>query len=214
MDFVKQRKQLIGHLVNSGYIKSDKVKRAMLKVPRENFVLPEYKDEAYVDIALPIVGGATISQPLVHAATLEALQIKDGEKVLEVGAGSGIVLAYLKELVGPRGKIFGVEISKEVFDFAKKNLKKTGYFDKVTLINADGSKGLPEQAPFDKIVVSAAAGEIPKKPIDQLKPEGVMVIPLGASPDYQELVLVKKTRDKKLVKENLMGVVFMQLQEK
>src|SRR3972149_2483181 len=119
MDFVKQRKQLIGHLVNSGYIKSDKVKRAMLKVPRENFVLPEYKDEAYVDIALPIVGGATISQPLVHAATLEALQIKDGEKVLEVGAGSGIVLAYLKELVGPRGKIFGVEISKEVFDFTK-----------------------------------------------------------------------------------------------
>lgn len=214
MKFEKQRKEVIEHLERMGYIKDPKIKKAMLKVKREDFVDPRYKLDAYVDTPLPIPGGQTISAPHMHSIFLSALKLKPGDKVLEVGAGSGILLAYIKEVVGPKGKVIGVEIVPEAYEFAKKNLEKTNYSKKVKLVLGDGSVGLPEEAPFDKIVCSATCPEIPKPWIEQLKPGGIIVAPVGDPHGHQELVYLEKTKEGKIVKKNLGGVVFVPLRGK
>ncbi|MEM5829304.1 MAG: protein-L-isoaspartate O-methyltransferase [Candidatus Aenigmatarchaeota archaeon] len=214
VDLDKQRKEMIQFLENCGYIKYPAVKRAMLKVKREDFVPPEYRDQTYSNTPLPIPGNVTISAEHIHAIFLSALKLKPGEKVLEIGAGSGILLAYMKEIVGEKGEVYGIEIIPETYEFAKKNLKRTGYWDKVKLILGDGSKGLPKYAPFDKIVSSAAPKErIPKAWIDQLKPGGILVTPLG--PTYkQDLICLEKAKDGRIIKKNLGPVVFVELIEK
>jgi protein-L-isoaspartate(D-aspartate) O-methyltransferase len=150
----------------------------------------------------------------MHAIFLSALKLKPGDKVLEIGAGSGILLAYMKEIVGKKGKVFGIEIVRETYEFAKKNLKKTGYWNKVKLILGDGSKGLPKFAPFDKIISSASpTRDIPKAWLYQLKLGGILVTPMG--PVYsQELVYLEKTKEGKIVKKNLGPVIFVELVEK
>ncbi|MEM5836557.1 MAG: protein-L-isoaspartate(D-aspartate) O-methyltransferase [Candidatus Aenigmatarchaeota archaeon] len=214
MDLDKQRKEMVQFLENCGYIKYPAVKAAMLKVKREDFVLPEYRDKAYSNVPLPIPGNMTISAEHMHAIFLSVLNLKPGEKVLEIGAGSGILLAYMKEIVGEKGEVYGIEIIPETYEFAKKNLKKTGYWNKVKLVLGDGSKGLPEFAPYDKIVSSAAPRErIPKAWVDQLKPGGILVTPLGP-PYSQDLICLEKTKDGKIKKKNLGPVVFVELIEK
>jgi len=195
-------------------MKYQAVKRAMFKVKREDFVSPEYKATAYSNTPLPIPGGVTISAEHMHAIFLSALKLKLGDRVLEIGAGSGILLAYMKEIVGEKGKVFGIEIIPETYEFAKKNLKKTGYWNKIKLILGDGSSGLPKFAPFDKIISSASpVGKIPKAWLDQLKPEGILVTPLG--PTYsQDLIYLEKAKDGKIIKKNLGPVVFIELVEK
>src|SRR3989344_5896414 len=150
-DFVKQRRNVVTSLERLGYLTDPAVRRAMLKVRREDFVPEEYLASAYIDTPLPIPGGGTISAPHMHAISLSALKLERGEKFLEVGAGSGILLAYAKEVVGKGGKVFGIEFNKESYEFAKENLKRAGYAKKVTLIHGDGSQELPEKSPFDKI---------------------------------------------------------------
>jgi protein-L-isoaspartate(D-aspartate) O-methyltransferase len=145
---------------------------------------------------------------------MSALKLKQGDKVLEVGAGSGILLAYIKEVVGPRGKVFGIENIPEVFEFAKKNLEKSNYVEKVKLVLGDGSKGLPEDAPFDKIVCSATCPEIPKPWIKQIKPGGIIVSPIGEPYGHQELVYLEKTKKGKIIRKNLGGVIFVPLKGK
>lgn len=205
---------MVQFLEKCGYIKYPAVKKAMLKVKREDFVLPEYRDKAYSNTPLPIPGGMTISAEHMHAIFLSALKLKKGDKVLEIGAGSGILLAYMKEIVGEKGEVYGVEIIPETYEFAKKNLKKTGYWNKVKLVLGDGSKGLAEFAPYDKIVSSAAPREkIPKTWIDQLKLGGILVTPLG--PTYrQDLIYLEKTKEGKIIKKNLGPVIFVELIEK
>jgi protein-L-isoaspartate(D-aspartate) O-methyltransferase len=214
MDLDKKRREMVQFLENCGYIKYPEVKKAMLKVKREDFVLPEYKDNPYQNTPLPIPGGMTISAEHMHAIFLSALNLKPGEKVLEIGAGSGILLAYMKEIVGEKGEVYGVEIIPETYEFAKKNLKKAGYWNKVKLVLGDGSKGLPEFAPYDKIVSSASPVEkIPTAWINQLKPGGILVTPLG--PTYsQDLILLEKTKEGKIKRKNLGPVVFVELVEK
>ena len=134
MDFAKQRKNLVEALGRLGYVKFPSVKRALLKVKREYFVDPDYKDSAYLESPLPIPGGVTIPAPHMHAVFLSVLNLKKGEKVLEIGSGSGILLAYMKEMVGDKGEVFGVEIVPETYEFAKENLKKAGYDKKIKLI--------------------------------------------------------------------------------
>jgi protein-L-isoaspartate(D-aspartate) O-methyltransferase len=209
--FLKQRKQIVENLEAMGYIKAPEVRRAMLKVKRELFVFKEYLKDAYLDVPLQIPGGATISAPHMHAISLSALKLKPGDKVLEVGAGSGILLAYMKKIVGDKGKVFGIEITPETFEFAKKNLEKAGYSKKVKLILGDGSMGLPEDAPFDKILVSATAPDFPKPLIDQLKVGGIIISIIGPPSGHQELVYVEKAKEGKLIRKNLGGVVFVPL---
>ena len=207
---VEKRKQLINYLVRLGYIKSFTVKKAMLKVPRELFVPEKYHNEAYSDTPLPIPGNQTISASHIHAITLAELKLKPGEKVLEIGAGSGILLAYIREIVGEKGKVVGVEINKETYEFAKENLKKAGYKD-VILIHGDGSLGHPKYAPYDKIVVSAASPDIPKPIIEQLEPNGTLMIIIGSPYGDQNLIKIKKTKSGKLVKKELLPVIFVPL---
>lgn len=211
----KMKRDVINHLENMGYIKDKRIKRAMLKVRRELFVSKEYYSEAYIDTPLPIPGGMTISAPHMHAIFMSALKLKPGDKVLEIGAGSGILLAYMKEVVGKRGKVFGIEIVPETFKFALENLEKAGYSKKVKLILGDGSKGLREEAPFDKIISSASSPhKIPKTWIDQLKIGGIIVTPIGATHEHQELYYFEKVSENKVIKKKLGGVVFVQLKGK
>ena len=207
------KKQLIKNLELSRYIKSSKVKKAMLKVPRELFVPKKYYDQAYTDTPLPIPGDQTISASHIHAITLSELELKEGENVLEIGAGSGILLAYIREIVGEKGKVVGIEINKDTYEFAKNNLKKVSYKD-IILIHGDGSLGYPKYAPYDKIIVSAASPDIPEPIIEQLRPNGVLLIIIGSPYADQNLIKIKKTKSGRLIKKELLPVIFVPLKGK
>jgi protein-L-isoaspartate(D-aspartate) O-methyltransferase len=147
----------------------------------------------------------------------EALQLELGNKVLEVGAGSGWHAATIAELVAPSGAprseyghVYTVEIVQDLADFARKNIMKAGFGDRVTIISGDGSLGFPEKAPYDKILVTAAAPDIPKPLIDQLKSGGIMLIPVGNASLFQNLMKIAKTNGK-IKEENLGGVAFVPL---
>ncbi len=174
MLFPKTNEELVDYLVNFGYIKSPRVMEAFLKVDRKLFVPDEYKEFAYIDEPLPIGYGQTISAPSVIALALEALDIKSTDKVLEIGTGSGYSTALLAELAN---KVVSIERIPELAKQAEERLKKLGYKN-VKIIVGDGSKGFPEEAPYDKIVVWAAAKEIPKALVEQLREGGKLVIPV------------------------------------
>ncbi len=200
--------EMVRRLENFGYIKSRQVKKAMLKVDRKDFVPEEYKDLAYADQPLPIPGNVTISAPHMHAILLEELELNKGMKVLEIGFGSGILLAYIAEIVGKKGMVFGVEINKQAFEFGKKNLEKYGY-ENVKIFLKDGKKGLPEFAPYDRIVCSAAAKRIYDEWIQQLKTNGILITPLGTH--YQTLVKLKKAK-KGIERKFITEVAFVPLE--
>jgi len=147
----------------------------------------------------------------------EALQLEVGSRVLEIGAGSGWHAATIAEIIAPtdspsseRGHVFTTEIITELADFARKNIMKAGYGDRVTIISGDGSVGYPEKAPYDRILVTAAAPDIPKPLIEQLKSSGTMLIPVGSASLFQNLIKITKT-DGKIKQENLGGVAFVPL---
>jgi len=148
----------------------------------------------------------------------EALQLEVGHKVLEIGAGSGWHAATIAEIVAPNdaprsewGHVYTVEIIESLADFARKNIMRAGYGDRVTIICADGSMGYPEKAPYDRILVTAAAPEIPPPLIEQLKPGGIMLIPVGSMYFFQNLIKVTKSVNGKISRENLGGVAFVPL---
>lgn len=210
-ELAKQRRNVVTSLERLGYLPDTKVKRAMLKVKREDFVPEENIASSYLDMPLPIPGGGTISAPHMHAISLCALKLKQGEKFLEVGSGSGIVLAYAKEIVGTKGKVFGIEINKESYEFGKENLKRAGYEKKVVMVHGDGSQGLPEEAPFDKVLISAASPNIPEPMKEQVKVGGVAVAVVGPPRGDQELVYFEKMKDGSWKSKNLGGVIFVPL---
>ncbi len=212
-NFKKQREQVLENLEKLGYIATPEIKRAMLKVKREQFVWDRYKADAYMDTPLPIPGGVTISAPHMHSIFLSALKLKPRDKVLEVGFGSGILLAYMREVVGKKGKVVGIETIPETYEFGKKNLEKAGYKN-IKLFLGDGSLGVPQEAPFDKIVSGASAPDIPKPWINQLKPGGIIVTPVGQTYSEQNLIYLEKTKKGKLKRKNLGSVVFVELKGK
>jgi len=213
-EFEHQRKEMVESLKKMGYIKSKEIEKVMLKVKREEFVAPENKLNAYLDMPLPIPGDAvTMSAPHMHAICLSVLELKSGDKFLEIGAGSGILQAYAREIVGKKGKVVGIEIGPETYEFGKKNLERAGYKD-VKFVLADGSEGSPEDAPFDKILISAACPDIPKPLIDQLKPDGSIVAVVGSLHGDQQLVSLKKTKDGKTIRKNILPVIFVAMRGK
>lgn len=148
----------------------------------------------------------------------EALQLEVGNRVLEIGAGSGWHAATIAEIVAPSsaprsewGHVYTVEIIEGLADFARRNIMKAGYGDRVTIICADGSLGYSEKAPYDRILVTAAAPDIPKPLIEQLKHGGIMLIPIGSVHFFQSLIKVTKEADGKIKQENLGGVAFVPL---
>jgi protein-L-isoaspartate(D-aspartate) O-methyltransferase len=172
-------------------IRDNRVLRAIERVPRELFVDETFSEHAYQDIALPIECGQTISQPYVVALMTEKLELDDRHKVLEIGTGSGYQAAVLSHLCR---RVYTVERWRELQKAAERRFAKLGITN-VTTIIGDGWLGWPPQAPFDRIIVTAAAHEPPPDLIDQLKVGGRMIIPLGESRDTQQLVQIDKTEE-------------------
>jgi len=205
-----RREELVSKLIEEGYIKRREVAEAMLRVPREEFVPEELKELAYEDRPLPIGMGQTVSAPHMVAYMIEVAEIKRGDKVLEVGTGSGYHAAVMAEVVGSEGHVYTIERIPELAERARERLKKLSY-ENVTVVVGDGSKGLAEEAPFDKIVVTAAAREIPKNLLKQLKVGGIMVIPVEESPGYQVLYKIRRLGEDKFEVEKLLSVMFVPL---
>ncbi len=203
------RDSLVDSLLNRGYVVSPAVEEAMRRVPREEFVPPRLRSSAYVDTPLPIGSGQTISAPHMVAIMVEKLALEPGMKVLEVGAGSGYHAAVVAELVAPDGHVFSVERVESLARFANDNLARTGYGDIVTVVLDDGSKGLAEHAPYDRIFVACGAPEVPSPLTNQLVDGGRMLVPVG-SRMYQDLLSVEKKGSNVTIK-NCGGCVFVPL---
>jgi len=206
---------LINSLIQRGYLKTPEIIRAFKKMDRKDFLLPEYKSETETDEALPIGHGQTISQPATVAFMFELLQPKAGDKILDIGSGSGWTTVLLAEIVGNQGKIYGIERIFEIKNFGEQNVSKYDFIKtgRVEIIHGDGYTGLPECAPFDKILVSAAALEAPPKLLAQLKIGGKMVIPIGKQYESQEIVLYTKISKNKFKIEHFPGFIFVPLLE-
>ena len=187
-------------------ISDQAVLRAMDDVPREHFVTPEFIDSAYADQALPIACGQTISQPYVVAYMTERLEVEAEHRVLEVGTGSGYQAAILSRLAR---EVVSVERYRRLADTARERLETLGYSN-VTVIGGDGFAGAPERAPFDRIIVTAAAEEVPGALVEQLGDGGKMVLPLGPRNGTQHIVKLSKTAGG-LTRENLLAVRFVPL---
>lgn len=182
---------------------SEKVYKAMLKVPRHLFVPFNYRDDAYADTPLPIGKDQTISAPHMVAIMCELLDLEEGQKVLEVGTGRGYHAAVVAEIVGEKGKVVTVERIPELAEKAREILEALGYKN-VMVVVGDGSKGFEEEAPYDRIFVTASAPDVPKPLIQQLKAGGKMVLPVGNF--MQNLVVVEKD-EKGEVKRRTWGAV-------
>lgn len=184
---------------------SPAVLAALAKVPRHRFVPPDYEDAAYLNSPLSIGFGQTISQPYIVALMTDLLDLSPDATVLEIGAGSGYQAAVLAELAG---RVYSVERVGELAETARRRLAGLG-FANVDIIAGDGYYGCPEHAPYDAIIVTAAAPEIPPPLLEQLKPGGRMVIPLGVPYGDQELTLVEKRTDGRIERRNVLPVAFV-----
>ena len=197
---------LIKELIKEGWLKSKKIIQAFENIRREDFVID--KSLADIDSALPIGYDQTISQPLVVAFMLEKLDPAPGEKILDVGSGSGWTTALLSHIVGQKGRVVGLEIIKELKEFGEKNVSKYNFINKgITEFHlTDGRKGWKEEAPYDKILCSAEAKELPSKLKKQLKVGGRIVIPIEDS-----ICVFDKISDKEFLKKCYPGFVFVPL---
>lgn len=195
MGFPEKRKSLVKYLIRQGILKTPRIIKAFETVPRENFVLEKYRDQAYSDQPMPIGFNQTISAPHMVSLMSELLEPKKTDKVLEVGAGSGYQAAILSRLVK---KIYTVELEPGLVKFAAQNIKKTGYKN-VQIMEGDGSKGYPKAAPYDKVIVTCACPKIPGALVEQLKEDGILLAPVGGG-WAQDLILGRKKKGKLEIK--------------
>ncbi len=205
-EFARRRHEMVERTMRARDITDEKVLAVMEKVPRHEFVLPEYLDEAYADHPLPIGFGQTISQPYIVALMTQLLQLQPGDKVLEIGTGSGYQAAVLAELVD---QVYTIEIIPELARSAEERLRRLGYND-VHVRQGDGYYGWPEEAPFDAIIVTAAPDHMPQPLVQQLKDGGRLVVPIGPPGGYQTLWQIIKRGDQ-LEANNIAGVLFVPL---
>ncbi len=190
------RQQLVHELKSKG-IKNEAILAAFMEIPRHYFLEKTFADWAYKDVAFPIDADQTISQPYTVAMQTTLLDIQKGDKVLEIGTGSGFQACVLSHM---GAKVYTIERQKKLFDKTEKFLHEIG-FGNIRTLYGDGYEGAPRFAPFDKILITAGATEIPEKLVDQLKPGGIMVIPLGQG-DLQKMLRITKNEDGTLKKEN------------
>ncbi|HYM06525.1 MAG TPA: protein-L-isoaspartate(D-aspartate) O-methyltransferase [Terriglobales bacterium] len=192
--FSVERRHMVKTQLRARGIRDLRLLQAMADIPRHEFVDPRYRDQAYEDHPLPIDAGQTISQPYIVALMLELLQLEPSSKVLEIGTGSGYQAAVLSQLAS---HVYTVERHPELARQAAETLSRLGLTN-VSVVTGDGSLGLAEQAPFDAIVVAAAAAQIPPALFEQLREGGRMIIPVGP-PEAQELQLVRKQEGKAMI---------------
>jgi len=205
----KEREGKVEWLIKRGFLKSERIKNAMLKVPREDFIPPEYRDYAYLEVPLPLPGEkATISCPHSYPLFYEPLGLDSGQRFLEIGLGSGYGTALAREIVGREGLVVSVEIDPVTYEFARENLKKAGYTD-IVLVNGDGGSGYPEMSPYDRICVTAACMDIPQPLIEELNDGGRLIAPLIEG-EAQKLTLLEK-RGKDVLRRVICEVLYINL---
>lgn len=212
MENLKDTKGLVEKLKEEGILRTPNIIKAVEKVDRLDFVIEYLKDDAYLNAPLGIGFGQTISQPLTVAFMLELLQPKNGDKILDIGFGSGWQTAILSEIVSPDGEVHSIEIIPEIFEFGKENLKKLGFLDKniIKLYNQDAHNGIPNESPFDKIISAAAPQEgIPQEWKKQLSIGGRLVFPMEDS-----LWLLEKKSEDEFIEKKYPGFVFVPLVRK
>lgn len=202
--YAQRRKEMVRRQLAARDITDEKVLEVMGKVPRHLFVSSRYQRKAYEDYPLPIDEGQTISQPYIVALMTQHLKLKKGEKVLEIGTGSGYQAAVLAHLTD---KVFSVEIREGLAKKAAQTLKKLNY-SQIQVKGGDGYFGWQEHAPFDAIIVTCAANHIPPPLIEQLQDGGRLIIPLGSTLYYQTLTLLTKA-GKELKVKHILGVRFV-----
>ena len=211
--FSEQRKEMVKRYTRAGYVKSQAMAEAMLRVPREEFMDPRYRQYSYHDQPFPIPGDGrqTISAPYMYPVSYEPLGLREGMRLLEVGAGSGYGAALARELVGEAGVVVAIEINAVTCEFARENLERTGYGD-VKLVLGDGSVGYPEDAPYDAVSITAASPEVPPPLIEQLKSPGTLVGPVGGDRyTGQDMLLLRKDESGGVSERSLMKVVYVPL---
>ncbi|HON21727.1 MAG TPA: protein-L-isoaspartate O-methyltransferase [Candidatus Paceibacterota bacterium] len=206
-----QQDKLIEDLIKDGFLQSPRVIEAFRKIDRSNFVIEYLKNDAYINSPLAIGFGQTISQPLTVAFMLEKLDVQPGHKVLDVGSGSGWTTALLAEIVGEKGKVYGIEIIPEIYEFGKANVMRYSFINKgiVEMYCGNGLEGLEEAAPFDRIMCSAAVKEIPQAFKEQLKIGGKMILPMNHS-----LWLITKKSENEFDSEEYPGFIFVPVIDK
>ncbi len=206
LDFEAQRRQMVERDLEGRGVRDPRVLDAMGRVPRERFLPPGRRDQAYADRALPLSEGQTISQPYIVAAMTEALEPGPEDRVLEIGTGSGYQAAVLAEIVA---EVYTVERLESLSEQARRKLEELGY-DNIRYRVGDGTEGWPEEAPFEGVLVTAAAPEAPPSLLDQLSDDGGrLVVPVGTK-HLQELTRVTR-RGNEYASENLMGCRFVPL---
>ena len=204
--YAKLRKNMVENQLKNRDINDEKVLEVMNNIERHKFVPSYLIDQAYDDNPLPIGYGQTISQPYIVALMTQSLGLKENDKVLEIGTGSGYQAAVLAEIVKD---VYTIEIIKELANSAENRLNNLDYKN-VRVKNADGYFGWEEQAPFDAIIITAAANHIPPPLLKQLKDKGKLIIPLGSTLSFQTLTIVTKKGDE-LETEFITGVRFVPL---
>lgn len=202
----EQRENMVERQICARGVEDPRILDAFLSVPRDAFVPQHLKANAYEDRPLPIGEGQTISQPYIVAAMIEAARLKEGDRVLEVGAGSGYAAAVMSRLAK---KVFALERHGTLAEQARERVEALGY-DNCTILAGDGTKGLPDDAPFDAILVPASSSDVPEALKRQLAIGGRMVIPVGGE-DVQELVCVTRTAEDRWTSERLCSVRFVPL---
>jgi protein-L-isoaspartate(D-aspartate) O-methyltransferase len=201
------RRRMVEQQVRDRGIEDPYVLHAMLEVSREEFVPEALREFAYDDSPLPIEAEQTISQPYIVALMIAAAEIRPGDRVLEIGAGSGYAAAVMSRIAG---RVYAIERHESLTQCAAERLRRL-QFDNVVLRSGDGTKGWPEVAPFDAIVVSAGGPENPCALKDQLAIGGRLIIPMGDTRENQRLIKLKRTAERKFEQEDLGGVAFVPL---
>ena len=206
-DYAAEREAMIERQLKRRGITEPAILDAFREVPREAFVGDRFADQAYGDHPLPIEAGQTISQPYIVALMIQAAQIGGGSNVLEVGSGSGYAAAVISRIAR---RVIGIERQHELVEVSRERMRRLGY-DNVEIVEADGTKGWPDEAPYDAILAAASGSHVPKPLIEQLAPGGTIVIPIGHPGAIQNLVKVRKTADGALQQSDLGAVRFVAL---
>ncbi|HET7282601.1 MAG TPA: protein-L-isoaspartate(D-aspartate) O-methyltransferase [Sphingomicrobium sp.] len=206
-DFASEREAMVERQLRRRGITEPIILDAFRQVPRELFVSDQYAHLAYGDHPLPIEAEQTISQPYIVALMMQAAAIKAGDKVLEVGSGSGYAAAVIGRIAA---RVIGIERQHELVEVARERLERLGY-DNIDILEGDGTKGCPDEAPFDAILAAASGSHVPEPLLGQLAPGGRIVMPIGDPGAVQELVKVTKQDDGILRQENLGAVRFVPL---
>lgn len=206
-DYAAEREAMIERQIASRGIREPTILEAFRAVPREEFLSPEYADLAYGDHPLPIEAGQTISQPYIVALMIQAAEMKAGDNVLEVGAGSGYAAAVMSRIAG---SVTAIERQPDLVKVAQERMRRLG-FDNVRIVEGDGTRGWQAEAPYDAILAAASGSHVPQAWVEQLADGGRIVMPVGEPDWVQKLIKVTRGPGGKLITEDLGGVRFVPL---